>query len=747
MTSDGRATAQAGPEGTATGDGATARIGIDVGGTFTDLVAVVPERGLVIHHKEPSTPADPSKAVADGLAAILAQAELRPEEVAGLTHGTTIGLNAVIQRRGARIALVVTEGYRDILEIGRSRMPSSFDLYAGKEEPLVPRNRIVELPARLGPRGEPVTTPDAADLDRAAARLRATGADAAAVVILHGYTDPAFEEGVAASLRERLPGLPVTASATVWPEVREYERALVACLNAYIQPLMRDYFARLESRVRGLGVPAPIFISASNGGSMSLRSAAERPIETVLSGPAAGVAAAARLARSAGLGAIVTFDMGGTSSDIAVTLGGAPELATHTTVGGLPLIVPIVAVNAIGAGGGSVVWVDGQGVLKVGPSSAGADPGPVAYGRGGDRPTVTDCYLVTGLIDPATFLGGRMRLDADASAKALSGIADRLNGHSPATGPDARATGDGAPANAPDASDTSDASDASDADRPGAPDGRAGEAAWVAAAGALRVATAGMATELQKIMAQRGLDPRRFTLVPFGGAGPTHAAMLAEEVGIAHIVVPPTAATFCALGAAGADLRRDFARSLRRPLDAESAARLTGVLAELSAQARDWLTEQSGDGAASVARLSSSADMRYSGQAYELRVALEPYRLDAGTIAEAFHAEHERLYGFRDQSARIELGTARLGVVAPVAELPPAAAPRGTGDPGPAGHRPVLLAGAWHDAGVYLRASLGVGDAFDGPAIVEQDDTTVVVPPGWSGDVDGAGNLHLRRKA
>ncbi|MFC4116862.1 hydantoinase/oxoprolinase family protein [Nonomuraea zeae] len=721
-------------------DGATARIGIDVGGTFTDLVAVVPERGLVVHHKEPSTPADPSKAVADGLAAILAQAELRPEEVAGLTHGTTIGLNAVIQRRGARIALVVTEGYRDILEIGRSRMPSSFDLYAGKEEPLVPRNRIVELAARLSPRGEPVTEPDAAELDRAAAALRATGADAAAVVILHGYTDPAFEEGIAAGLRERLPGLPVTASATVWPEVREYERALVACLNAYIQPLMRDYFARLESRVRGLGVPAPIFISASNGGSMSLRSAAERPIETVLSGPAAGVAAAARLARGTGLGAIVTFDMGGTSSDIAVTLGGAPELATHTTVGGLPLIVPIVAVNAIGAGGGSIVWVDGQGVLKVGPSSAGADPGPVAYGRGGDRPTVTDCYLVTGLIDPATFLGGRMRLDAGAAAKALSGVADRLDGGAPGKS----APGDGAARHSAARHSAARHGAAGDG---AAEEGAAGEGACEAAAGALRVATAGMATELQKIMAQRGLDPRRFTLVPFGGAGPTHAAMLAEEVGIAHIVVPPTAATFCALGAAGADLRRDFARSLRRTLDAESAARLTGVLAELSVQARDWLAEQSGDGAASVARLSSSADMRYSGQAYELRVALEPYRLDARAIAEAFHAEHERLYGFRDQNAPIELGTARLGVVAPVAELPPAAAPRGTGSPGPAGHRQVLLAGAWHEAGVYLRAALGVGDVFAGPAIVEQDDTTVVVPPGWSGDVDGAGNLHLRRKA
>ncbi|MBT2228211.1 hydantoinase/oxoprolinase family protein [Nonomuraea sp. NEAU-A123] len=704
-----------------------ARIGIDVGGTFTDLVAAVPERGLVVHHKEPSTPADPSRAVADGLAAILAQADLRPEEIGGITHGTTIGLNAIIQRRGARIALVVTEGYRDILEIGRSRMPSSFDLYAGKEEPLVPRDRIIEISARLSPGGVPVSSPDAAELDRVAARLRATGADAAAVLVLHGYTDPAFEEDVAAGLRDRLPELPLMASATVWPEVREYERALVACLNAYIQPLMRDYFGRLESRVRALGVPAPIFISASNGGSMSLRSAAERPIETVLSGPAAGVAAAARL----GMGAIVTFDMGGTSSDIAVTVNGSPELATHTTVGGLPLIVPVVAVSAIGAGGGSVVWVDGQSVLKVGPESAGAEPGPVAYGRGGDRPAVTDCYLVTGMIDPATFLGGRMRLDADAAAKSLTDIATRLSGHV----------------------DTRLGAGAGPGAGLSAEDGAAG-AAHRAAAGALRVATAGMATELQKIMAQRGLDPRRFTLVPFGGAGPTHAAMLAEEVGITHIVVPPTAATFCALGAAGADLRRDFARSLRRRLDPASAARLSGVLAELSDQAQAWLTEQSAAGAGFTAvrsgrgfgaRLSHSADMRYAGQAYELRVALDPARLDVEAISEAFHAEHERLYGFRDQHAPIELGTARLGVVGPVAELPSATVPPGTGTPAPHGRRQVLLAGAWHAADVHLRSALGVGDAFDGPAIVEQDDTTVVVPPGWSGNVDGTGNLHLRR--
>jgi N-methylhydantoinase A len=681
------------------------RVGIDVGGTFTDVVLAVPGDGRVLHHKEPSTPGDPSRAVADGLAAIVAAAGLSPGDLTSVTHGTTIGLNAVIQRRGARIALVVTEGYRDVLEIGRSRMPSSFDLYAGKEEPLVPRDRIVEIAARLGPGGEQVAVPGDAELDRVAAELAATEAEAAAVVVLHSYTDPAFEEAVTARLRERLPGMRLASSATVWPEVREYERTLVACLNAYIQPLMRDYFDRLAERLAGLGVTAPIYIAASNGGSLGLAAAAARPLETVLSGPASGVMAAARLAGAgeAGIDHLVTFDMGGTSSDIAVAVSGRPEFTTHTTIGGLPLILPVVAVTAIGAGGGSVVWVDEQGVLKVGPDSAGADPGPVAYRRGGTRPTVTDCYLLTGLIDPAAFLGGRMALDADASAKALAGVAARL----------------------------------------GWDDGD-GEAAARAALAALRVATAGMATELRKTLAQRGLDPARFTLIPYGGAGPTHAAVLAEEVGIGHIVVPPTAATFCALGAAGADLRRDFARSIRRRLDEDCAARLREVLGELADQARSWLAAQGA--AAGPPELLFSADLRYAGQAYELRVPLDGAALDAESVAEALHAGHERLYGFRDPAAPIDLGTARLAIVAPTGEIPPPAAPRGGGTPGPAGHRSVLLPDGRFTAGVFDRAGLRAGDRLSGPAIVEQDDTTVLIPPGWSADVDEAGNLHLRRR-
>ncbi|WP_329069508.1 hydantoinase/oxoprolinase family protein [Streptomyces sp. NBC_01429] len=688
-----------------------ARVGIDVGGTFTDFVLALPgdPRGL-LHHKEPSTPDDPARAVADGIAAVLGRAGLDAADLASITHGTTIGLNAIIQRRGARIALVVTEGYRDILEIGRSRMPSSFDLHAAKEEPLVPRDRIVEIPARLGPDGRAVRTPSDAELARVAEELAATGAEAAAVLVLHGHTDPAFESEVTRRLGALLPEMPLTSSAAIWPEVREFERALVTCLNVYIQPLMRRYFDRLETLLDGLGVTAPVYIAASNGGSLSLRSAVERPIETVLSGPAAGVTAATRLGRAAGISRLVTFDMGGTSSDIAVAVDGEPEFATHTTIGGLPLILPVVAVSAIGAGGGSVVRADEHGVLKVGPESAGAAPGPVAYGRGGTRPTVTDCYLHTGVIDPATFLGGRMTLDAPAAARALGEVAEGLGFGS---GSDDGGTGTG-----------------TGADR--------------AADGALRVATAGMAVELQKTLAGRGLDPAEFTLVPFGGAGPTHAAVLAEEVGIREIVVPPTAATFCALGAVGADLRRDFARSLRRELDGASVAALDAVLAGLEEQARDWLAGQGP--AAGAAELTLAADMSYRGQAYELRVPL-PAPLTQDALREAFHTEHERLYGFRDTDAAISLGTARLAISSAGPEIVPAAVPvtARTEPPVPTGHRTVLLAGDRVTAEVHRRDALRPGQTLTGPAVVEQDDTTVLVPPEWTAGVDPLGNLRLTR--
>jgi N-methylhydantoinase A len=678
-----------------------ARVGIDVGGTFTDFVLCDPRRGDLVHYKEPSTPADPSRAVITGLAALLDLAGLKPSEVAVLMHGTTIGLNAIIQRRGADIALIVTTGFRDILEIARSRMPSSFNFHATKEEPLVPRFRVVEIGARLSPRGIVTMMPTDAEIGRVAKDLTALGVDAAALVLINGYTDPEFEAGLAEKISAAT-GIGVTSAAWIWPEIREYERALVACLNAYIQPLMQAYYNRLGSGVTQLRVDAPILVTASNGGSLSLASASARPVETVLSGPASGVMAASRLAEGAGLSNIITFDMGGTSSDIAVAVEGKPEFATRTDVGGLPLVLPVIAVRAIGAGGGSVVWVDEHGVLKVGPLSAGADPGPVAYDRGGTEPTVTDCYVALGYIDPNAFLGGRMALNAAAARAALEAVGHRIG-----------------------------------------IDGK--DAAARTAAGALAVTTASMATELFKALAQRGLDPADFALVPFGGAGPTHANLLAEEAGIVHIVVPSSAGTFCALGAVGADLRRDFVRTLRLRLDDEAAERLKETFAALEHEGRAWLDAE-GDIAESI-RVLRAVDMRYRGQAYELRVEIgEPVETaTAATFAEAFHREHERIYGFRDRSAPIELGTARLAIVGCMTPISQQRLPVGTGIPIVAGKRQIFHAGAWIEAAVYRRLSLRAGDRFVGPAIIEQDNTTTLALPGWAVEVDKAGNLHLRK--
>jgi N-methylhydantoinase A len=680
---------------------AQARIGIDVGGTFTDFVLFAPNQTGLTHHKQPSTPDDPSRAVAEGLLVLLEKASLRPGQVGLLMHGTTIALNAVIQRRGARVALVVTRGFRDVLEIGRSRMPSSFNFHASKELPLVPRDHVLEIGARLDRNGQPTQHPDDAELAQTAAALRALAPDAVALMLINGYTAPEVEGALADRLAALLDGVPVSSASVIWPEIREYERTLVACMNASIQPLMQGYFDRLQQRLTENGVTAPLFITGSNGGSLSVATARLRPVETLLSGPASGVMAASRLAGQAGIARIITFDMGGTSSDIAVSSDGEPEFATRTEIGGLPLVLPVVAVSAIGAGGGSVLRVDAQGVLKVGPESAGADPGPVAYGRGGTRATVTDCYLVTGLIDPDRFLGGRLRLDRVAAEVALAAIAQQLG----ITGPNAAA-----------------------------------EAAW----GALRVATSGMVTELFKTMASRGYDPAEFALLPFGGAGPTHANLLAEEAELPRILVPGSAATFCALGAVSADLRRDFVRSLRRRLDTASAAELAALFAALNDDARAWLSGE-GDLARSV-DFQHAVDMRYAGQAYELRVPLPHGSADQTLLTEAFHVAHERLYGFRDEVAPIELSTARLAIIG---RVDPVTLPRMTAHaepPVPHIRRPVFLGDGWVEAAVYNRVTLGAGQRIAGPAIIEQEDTTTLVLSGWRARVDDYGNLDLARE-
>jgi N-methylhydantoinase A len=683
------------------------RIGIDVGGTFTDFVlADMGGRGFRFH-KEPSVPGDPSAAVESGIAAMLAAHAIQPTEIELVVHGTTIGLNAIIQRRGARMAFVVSRGNRDLLEIARLRLPSSYDFTEPRETPLVPRDLVFEISARMRSDGSILTPLDPAEIDMLAGKLKASGVEAVAILLLNSYRDASLEAELGAALRQRLPGMLVTESGLIWPEVREYERGLVAGLNAYIQPLMTRYFDRLKTRVEGLGLTAPIYITANNGGTLSLETARARPIDMVLSGPASGVVASTRLGNATGRTKLITFDMGGTSADISICQSGAPEFTTATFVGDFPLIMPVVNVGAIGAGGGSIVWVDAQGLLKIGPLSAGAEPGPVCYGRGGTEPTMTDCYVTLGIIDPATFLGGRMTLDVAAARRALEAIAECL--------------------------------------------GFAGDdRAFAAAEAAVRVASAKMGTEITKLLATAGVDPREFSLVAYGGAGPTHASLLAEEAQLTAVTVPTAPGTFCALGAVLADIRRDYVRTVRRLIGPNAGQRdgwpdIAEAMAALEAEARAWIAQE-GE-IAGETEIAVSFNLRYEGQAYELEVFAPrgAHRgLDGAAVCELFHAEHQRLYGFREPAVPVQTATVRLGVIGkvPAVALPEAPPTR----PQPIGRRAVWHGGGALDAAVYARADIGAAAVIDGPAIVEQLDTTTFILPGWRAEADHLGALHIARE-
>jgi len=677
------------------------RLGVDVGGTFTDFALTEHRTGRIISHKEPSVPSDPSRAVERGLATLLEVHDLAPSDIELIVHGTTLAVNAIIQRRGARLALVVSQGHRGILEIGRARLANSYDFTVKKEQPLVPRNLVFDLNARIMFDGAVVAEPGPDDLDALAEKLRIADIDAVAVMLLHSYAHPEMELAVAEGLRDRLPGLRVTASSQIWPERREYERCSVALMNAYVQPLMEDYLDSLLAGVRGLGVDAPIYITTNNGGTLSLETARQRPIDTVLSGPASGVVAAMAAADSAGATRLLTVDIGGTSADFARIEGNLPHYTTQTQIGDFPLVVPVVDVRAIGAGGGSIVWVDPQGVLKVGPESAGADPGPVCYGQNGTRPTITDCYLTIGLLNPENFLAGRMHLDAGAAEAALVGIAEQLG----MTGPDA---------------------------------------ARRAADAALRVATAMMSTELFKSLAEFGEDPRDYALMGFGGAGPTHANLIAEESGIGTVVLPPSSSIFCALGATLADVKRDYIRSDSIPLTDSARNALRTRFDALTKEAQNWIASE-GDIIGS-ARFEASLDMRYEGQAFNLGVVLRPEllaSLDLDEIREGFHREHEKIYGFRDFDSVIEVTTMRLRVVGAVSSVTFQRHAVAAQTPKPAAHRSVFHAGRLHDVPVYSRDMIGTGGGFTGPALVEQADTTVWLLPGWTACADEIGNLIL----
>ena len=660
------------------GEHGSALLGVDVGGTFTDFVLW--RDGAVELHKRPSTPDDPSRAVLAGIDALGVAPDL-------VVHGSTVATNTVIQRRGARTALVATEGMRDLLIIGRQTRPDIYDLEPETPDPLVPSERRLELSARLRPDGSVERPADDAEVRALVQSAVDADAEALAVSLLYAYANGEHERGFEDLAAEA--GLYVSLSSRVSPEYREVERTATTVLNAYVGPVMSAYLARLEAGLaeRGGGT---LRVVQSDGGSATPQRASALPVATLLSGPAAGVAGAFQIARRAGFDRVVTFDMGGTSTDVALCDGTLPARA-DIEVAGLPARTPAVDVHTVGAGGGSIVRLDAGGALHVGPQSAGADPGPAAYGRGEDF-TITDANLLLGRLPPAGLLGGAMALDAERSRRAASNVAGAFGG---------------------------------DIER--------------AAQAALDVAVANMERALRVVSVQRGFDPREFTLVAFGGAGPLHACALADAVDVPRVLVPMAPGVIAALGAAGSDLTATFSRSVLLPLEPSAAGALRRALAEAGREAAEQLDRPGAD-------LHWALDIRYLGQSYELTVELDGIEADESfeRARADFDALHEARFAHQDTSAPVEVVNVRAT----------ARAATGATAPEPAfdaeGAAPATVE-AWFDgraqsAQLIDRASLRPGDRLDGPALIAQLDSTTVIAPGWGATVDDQGNLVLERR-
>ncbi|GAB7013027.1 hydantoinase/oxoprolinase family protein [Halolamina salina] len=659
----------------------TAAVGVDVGGTFTDVVLVAD--GTLTTTKVPST-ADQSEGVVRGIEQACEQAGIDPSEITEFSHAMTVSTNALLEGDGAETALVTTEGFRDVLEIGRQTRPDLYDLDAEKPTPLVQRRNRFEIPERTTTDGVR-TRPDPEAIDDLIERLRKREVESVVVSFLHAYVDPSNEQAVAERLREELDAS-VSASHEVLNEFREYERTSTAAVDAYVTPAIDSYIGRLEERAADLGLPQPR-IMQSNGGIAEASEIRRHAVQTVLSGPAAGVVGASSTASTGeenDFEGFVTFDMGGTSSDVSLVRDGSVERTTDNEIDGYPIRVPMVDVTTVGAGGGSIAWVDAGGALRVGPRSAGSEPGPACYGRGGTEPTVTDANLVLGYISEETQLGGELGLDVDAAVAALERLADEAGLGS----------------------------------------------AREAAEGVFRIANANMTRAIRSVTVERGHDPREFGLVAFGGAGPMHAAALAGELDIGTVVVPHVGGVLSAYGLLDADETYDAVRTYQTPLSETTGTELEAVYEQLVGE----LPVDEADGNVTVRR---SADLRYRGQSFELEVdAGSP--VDPDALRSAFEATHERVYGYAAEEP-VEVVNLRVAAAVP-RSVPETALPEDTFEK--LGEHTAVFGGEEYTTPVYRRPTTP-GTTFGGPAVLEQDESTTVVPPAWEATVRENGSLVL----
>ncbi len=683
-------------DGTPAG-GASWRVGVDVGGTFTDVVTITD--GQLSVTKTPSTPSAPDQGVIDGIRQQQRRGAFDASTVTFFSHGTTVATNAVLEREWAETALVTTAGFRDVLGIGRQARPDIYDFDVTKPEPIVPRNRRYEVTERVDERGHVDIPLETDDVDQVVEDLRKEEVDSVAISLLFSFENPNHEKQVRDRLESAGIDCSISLSSTVLPEIREYERTLATALNAALKPVMDTYVGRLDERITDEGIEAPLQIMQSNGGIIDADFARERPINTLLSGPAAGVKGAAHIASLAGTENVLTMDMGGTSCDVSLVTNGEPAVATDLEVGAYPVGVPMVDVHTIGAGGGSIAWIDAGGALRVGPQSAGAVPGPICYGRGGDQPTVTDAQMILGRLSPDAFLSDDLEADLETvEARIAETLADPL-----------------------------------------------GLTVTETAQGILDVANASMERALRVVSVERGYDPRDFGLVAFGGAGPLHASALADTLEIPTTLIPPTAGVLSALGLLLSDLIHDCSTSMVRPLEEVDPPQIERTFEAFEREGRDRLSR---NGLATERiELERSLDLRYAGQSFELSIPIPDGQITPETLttaAERFHERHATRYGHAAPGEPVELVTVRLRARGLI-ETPSLEAVALEGDPDDAIRetRPVVYDGEPEETRIYDRTRVPGDTTIDGPAILEGAESTVVVRPNQHATLDSRGTISL----
>ena len=677
------------------------RIGVDVGGTFTDFAAWRDDPAALTTFKTSSTPPDFIDGFKAGFEEIVTRLKPRPGESVIVLHGTTVSTNTIIERSGSPLALLVTRGFRDILDLQRFRLKEPARLDAARTEPLIPRHMVLEVGERLEPDGRVKTALDPAEVEELAAKAVALGAKGLAIAFLHSHRNPVHEQAAKAAVARRFPDLEVSISSDILPRIGEYERTIACILNAYVRQRMGGYLARVEAYLAERLPNTRLFITRSNGGAMAAAEARVYPVHTLLSGPASGVTAARAFGDAHGGGRFLGMDMGGTSTDMSLILDGRASIANDAAVGDFPLTMPVTGIEAIGAGGGSIAYLDGR-VLRVGPKSAGAWPGPACFGRGGKLPTVTDAYLICGYIDPERFLGSRMKLDIGAARAAMAPLAEALGLSLEAT-----------------------------------------------AEACLAVTTSNMVAKALPYFARHGIDQEELTLVLFGGAGPLHGPMLAHELGVRRILVPRTPSVFCAFGGLVSELVEDRVATVYG-MKADGP-KVREVFAGLERDGRAWLASQVTKSDLTSSRVEYWAEMRYFGQFFSINVLLPADAVAKGdmtAIGEAFHLEHERLYSYADRAAPIELLELRVRIMGalPTPAIEGLPLEKRARRDARIGTRDIRFDGKALPGTVVLdRDLLTPGEIFTGPIIIEQIDTTLFVPPAYRAEVLSSGDIAVTR--